>query len=102
MYNRDLGGEPLLRKTNTSIQDPICVVKGKLSKTLKEKGWTQDQAAMKSGVAQPKISRFDKSKTVDPSTVASLMKGLDLEFWDLFEIVEEKEKPDYMKEPGEE
>jgi transcriptional regulator with XRE-family HTH domain len=91
----------LSKPINTSIQDPIVVVKGRLSKTLKERGLTQDYAAMKTGVAQPKISRFDKCRTVDPSSIASLMKGLNLSFWDLFEIVEEKDKPDYMIEkPG--
>jgi transcriptional regulator with XRE-family HTH domain len=86
------------RPVNTSKQDPIVVVRGRLSQTLKEKGWTQDYVAMKTGVAQPKISRFDKSKTIDPSTVASLMHGLKLGFWDLFEVVSKKDKPNYMND----
>ncbi|SDY88040.1 helix-turn-helix domain-containing protein [Thermoactinomyces sp. DSM 45892] len=70
---------------------PIVRVRGRLKQLLAQNKWTQEYVAEKSGIAQAKLSRFDQSVTLDPSTIASLMEGLELSYWDLFEkIADEK------------
>ncbi|WP_257391539.1 helix-turn-helix domain-containing protein [Cytobacillus gottheilii] len=61
-------------------------MKPKLNKILKERKMTQTELAEKTGINQPVISRFDKSKQHQDIHLVLISRALDLSIEDLFEI----------------
>lgn len=62
------------------------IIKPRLSKILKERGWTQSQLAEKTGVNQASISRFDTQTRHDDRHLFAISSALGCKIEDLFEV----------------
>ncbi|MBA4544597.1 helix-turn-helix transcriptional regulator [Thermoactinomyces daqus] len=89
---------------------PIVKTDNRLGEIIKELGITQMDAALKTGIPQATLSKWNKQERFNPDFIASIMVAFDLDFFDLFPIVEKHERPAYFDEieaeikekPGEE
>lgn len=68
------------------------IIKPHLSKILKERGWTQNQLAAKTGVNQASISRFDTQTRHDDRHLFAISNALGCKIEDLFEVEKLDEK----------
>jgi transcriptional regulator with XRE-family HTH domain len=73
-------------------------IKPRLSKLLKEKGWTQSELADKTGVNQASISRFDIQTRHDDRHLFVIAHALDCRIEDLFEVVENEDSKQETEE----
>lgn len=62
------------------------IVKPKLNKILKEKGWTQTKLAQVTGIPQGTISRFDRTGLKNEQTLFTIAYALGVKVEDLYEI----------------
>ncbi|MFC7439564.1 hypothetical protein [Laceyella putida] len=75
---------------------PIVKTGNNVDEVLKEIDETQMGAALKTGIPQAILSRWDKAEKFNPDFIASILIASGKDFFDLFPIVEKRDKPEYM------